>query len=338
MSINYKPEKEFNIYKLKEKDTLKSIALFLNKSEWEVAGFHNCYAKGNEIIGYEFPKELKNLYLNPNISEKHLEGVPKAKFESGYLNIKPFEKINYKVKFISTIEDEINTIEYDVCIKHKESKQEYHLFEIDRISKVYVNNQLADTKIEELAQKVSEVLFPIVVFVNPNGKWEEIYNHQDISKRWVNNKSKILSEFQGDEFENYCIAFEQSITTKASLTESLQNDWFLNAYFGEIYANSYQNLVTEFTLNFPLQTDSNAIQYKVLQTIDEYLDSEDNISIERKGIVVYDNFDNTAGNFYSNYALNTKDNSIKMIRLECNIEGNSTEKLQIAIVTLTDKK
>jgi hypothetical protein len=336
--MSYKPKKEFNTYKIKRNDTLKSIAAFLKKSEWEVANFHNIFAKQHELIGVEFPENLKHLYITPNVHEKEIDGIPKVQFESGYLNIKPFDKIHYKVKFITTIDNEINTIEYDVCVKYIEKKQEYHLFEIDRISKIYINKQLADSKLEELAQKIAQILFPIVVSVNSNGKWEEIYNHKDINKRWTNNKSSIVLEYEGIEFENYCNIFEQSISTKTSLKESLQNDWFLNAYFGGIYSNSYQNLFTEFMLDFPLQTDDNLLQYKVSQTIDEYLDYEDNISIERKGILADKNLGIAKGSFSSQYALNTKDNAIKYTQLECNIEASFLEKLQIAITMINDKK
>ncbi|WP_169051725.1 LysM domain-containing protein [Flavobacterium sp. H122] len=352
-------ESKHKIYTIQKGDTLQSVAKQLNLTPEEIREYHNIYCELPDLIGYDFSHNLKTLILSQNPKENK-ENNSKQPAPS-FLQLKSIQKkINYGVMFTVTTGEEVTTMHYEVSVQCTDRQpSEYHLFEINRTSKIFIDNLEADTIINELAEKVSQSLYPLVLVVNKSGKWEDVHNIEEIKKRWANNKQKIFDEYQGKEVENYLTAFEQSMDNKSSLNESLQNDWFLNAFFSGIHIKHNEELNFESTVDFPLLVNCNPLRYSINQTIDKYLDESNNICLSRNGILNddrlkedfenelsfsnYDSqmgleFEKATGNFNAKYFLNPYSNTIKTLLMECDIKLDIPKKLEIIIAIINDNE
>lgn len=352
-------ESKHKIYTIQKGDTLQSVAKQLNLTPEEIKAYHNIYCELPDLIGYDFSSNLKILILSQNPKEE--KETNSKRLAPNFLHLKSIQKkMNYGVMFTITSGDEVTTMQYEVSIQCLDKQpNENHLFEINRTSKIFINNFEPDTIINELAEKVSQSLYPLILVVNKNGKWEDVYNSVEIKKRWAKNKLKILDEYQGREVENYLTAFEQSIDNKSSLIESLQKDWFLNTFFSGIYIKFNEELSCVSTVDFPLLINANPLKYTVKQTVDKYLDESNNICLNWNGVlddarfkedfeneISFSNYDSqmglelemATGNFNAKYYLNPNNNTIKAILTECDIKLDIPKKLKIMIAVINDNE
>ena len=338
-------------YELSQSDTIESLSKLLQIEKDTMISFHNIIANDDEIILHQLPKGLTHLYMQPHFDEKDLKLVPRTPLESGtVLRLKPTKSIiNYGVNYTSTSGEEITTMDYEVTVTLLEKlPQQNFLFEVNRTSTIFFDNKEADSIIDELAEKVAQVLFPLVILVGENGICKDIYNTGEIKNRWQNKKEKIFDNYQGSEIENYLLACEQNFETKSNIKESFRNDWFLNIFFSGIYQNYYDNFSFKSPIYFPLLNDVSPIRFDVVTTIEKHLDENSNICITQNGIV---NDPRTKsdllnglsfasgeqstqaliGNYQSHYFLNPIDNTLKLLKVECDIELDKPKKVEIVI-------
>lgn len=345
------PKKKYNIYELKESDTVKSIAKFLGKTEWEIYTFHNLYANQDEVMSVEFGKNQKVLFITPDFTQNDINLVPKVIFESGsILRFKPsLKKLNYGIMYKFIIGSNITVINYEVSVQCIEKlPQQNFLFELNRTSKVFIDEKETDSILEQLAEKVSEVIYPLVILVDEYGILNDIYNVDEIKKRWENKKDKIFDEYQGEDIENYLRVCELNFESKSNLKSCFVNDWFLNVFFNGIYQNYYDDLSFNSDILIPIVTDSTPVKYQITSLIDKYLDENGNIIIEQEGILIdnrtKDDIQNglsiidsealnnkVIGNYTSKYFLNPINNKIKSLFVECDIELDELKKVEIVI-------
>jgi hypothetical protein len=341
-----KPKKEFNTYNIKAGDTLKSIATFLNKTEWEVAGFHNCYAKHLELIGVEFPKDLKHLYITPDVSAKHIEGIPKVQFlYDRKLKLTPFKHVLlYDIKQQISIGKEIKTRNYKVSVRLKEQKADLFLFEINIITTP--EQEELNSILEELSAEVYKALYPLELVVNDYGNWIGIHDFKAIYSKWLNIQNDILDEFDGDDIKKRLAYYNTLFQDEKRLTNLLQKDIFLNTYFNGLYTNHTQGCYFESTIQFPVLPNVANVNYKVVQEIEEYLNKYNLIAIEQQGKIVdrrsyldyqYEldepcyNSNIPGGNYKANYLLNSKYNYIKKANLSCSIHLDAVKEIKMSI-------
>lgn len=338
-------------YELSQIDTIESLSKLLEIEKDTMISFHNIIANDDEIILYDLPKGLTHLYMQPHFDEKDLKLVPRTPLESGtVLRLKPTKSIiNYGVNYTSTSGEEITTMDYEVTVTLLEKlPQQNFLFEVNRTSTIFFDNKEADSIIDELAEKVAQVLFPLVILVGENGICKDIYNTGEIKNRWQNKKEKIFDNYQGLEIENYLLACEQNFESKSNIKESFRNDWFLNIFFSGIYQNYYDNFSFKSPIYFPLLNDVSPISFDVVTTIEKHLDENNNICITQNGVV---NDPRTKsdllnglsfpsgeqptqvliGNYQSHYFLNPIDNTLKLLKVECDIELDKPKKVEIVI-------
>lgn len=349
----------FKTHILQSGETLQSVAQHYGLTPQELRQYHNTYCVLADLIGYEFAAHLKTV-LVPH-EPLAVKATTLQLVAPRFIDLKAIrKKINYGVMFTVTTGNEVTTMHYEVSVQCVDKQpSEYHLFEINRTSKIFINNLETNTIMNELAEKVSESLYPLVLVVNKNGRWKEVYNSVEIKKRWANHKQKIVDEYQGREIENYLAVFEQSIDNKSSLNESLQKDWFLNAFFSGIYMRYNEELTSECTVDFPLLVNANPLRYSINQTIDTYLDESNNICLSRDGILKDDrckadfenelsfsNYDSqmglelekATGNFKATYFLNPNNNTIKTMLMECDVTLDVPKKLEIVIAVINDNE
>lgn len=339
-------------YKIEKGETPTSVADKLDISLSELRHYHNFNCvEDRDVINAYFPSHLKFLLLKPTKpqydSEQHETLPVKVIFDHNFKI--PFHNVRGKSNYmvIQTLEnnDQSQTIKYKAsaeCVK--KDKNGYSLFEIDRISKVLVNNLEIQTVTDTIAEEVSKILYPLLIVVDQEGKWIDIHNSDEIAERWKIKRQNILDQNEGVAIKKYLNAVDSVLDNSEKLLKNLSDDWFLNVLFNGIHTTYTPNLsfATNVKINLTPSGDSEIL--KVTQKIDPYLNDQNLVVIEKiaslsdalkQTVFEKNNFYN---NYHSIYHLNPNTYAVVNASLECETTGDLPKKVTIKIYDLEETK
>jgi hypothetical protein len=362
----YIPElsyKDYQTYTIKKGDTLLSVAYKLGIDTYTLRAYHNKFCPIQDLIEADFPSQLEYLILAPpeiklsdDEREKHRKKIvfQEASFKMSLNNA----KVSNSYGVLYTIENgsEIHTIKQKMNVEWKAKNENgYYFFEVSRIGKVYINDTAASTMAEEIAEKASAALYPLLVVVDHNGKWVYINNFSRIEKRWQETKKQILKYYKGDYAEKYLSLYDKSLEDSDTLYISLSKDWFLNAFFNGIHTHNSPSLSIQKEIDFPLIAKTENIKYFVDQKVDDRLDVDNFLVLDIKGklcddrtktdlenelqIPVKEYSDQKAsGSYRAKYFLNPENYIPESIFISCDLELEVLQKYSVSISNLNDRK
>jgi hypothetical protein len=331
-------------YTIKTGDTLQKVAQELAIPPMELRRYHNIYCEIPDLIEADFPSHLEFLLLPPDKSDITANSSTGGKTRKvGFVNgsTLPFlpsgSKKNYDVLYVLEDGDEKDTIHFEASVKWIAiDPKGFHFFEIDRLSKTYINDAEPDTMMEELAVKTAEILYPLQIVVDHTGKWVDVHNYNQILERWESKKREILDYYEGEVAQIHIKHTEQSLASKATLKDSLKSDLFLRALFNGIHIDYTTNHTFENNITFPLIKDEEA-SFLVQQKVAPFLEDKKWIKMEQKGNYIdtdFDidfEFDPWEGNYNATYFLNPDSYCVEKMELECIIHYDSPIKATINI-------
>jgi hypothetical protein len=338
-------------YIIKTGDTLHKVAQELAMTPMELRRYHNIYCEIPDLIEADFPSHLELLLLPPDKSDITIDSTTEKKPRKvSFINgsTLPFlpsgSKKNYGVLYVLEDGEEKDTIHFETSVKWMAvDPKGFHFFEIDRLSKTYINDAEPDTMLEELAAKTAEILYPLQIVVDLTGKWIDVHNYKQILERWENKKSEIVDYYEGEVAQIHIEHTEQSLTSKAALNDSLRSDLLLRALFNGIHVDYTANHTFENDITFPLVKDEEA-SFLVQQKVIPFLEDRKLIKIEQKGDYIdtdFDidfEFDPWEGNYNATYFLNPNSYCVEKMELECVIHYDSPIKATINIEELKPKE
>jgi len=345
------PYGKHRIYKIRKGDTLDSVALELGIDARELRRYHNIYCPLPDLIEADFKSHLELVILAPEKSANEIKDEEEKKPEKVILGKDyrlPFSPErtdkNYKVKYTSKIDDEIDVLELKMNVKWiAVDASKYHLFEIARAADIYINGRLHDTMISGLAVKTAQVLYPLKIVVDEFGKWIDIYNYTEVESRWGKIKNEILDYYEGEVVESYIENTEHVLENPERLLESLRSDYFLRTFFNGIHVEYTADYGFQNDLLFPLEEERESV-FRVQHKMAPNLDDAGFIKIEQKANYVDSGFGFLYGytplkvNYSAVYFLNSDNYIIEKMNLECNIENDKSIKTIIAIELFDNKK
>ncbi|MCV9926293.1 hypothetical protein OIU83_01405 [Flavobacterium sp. LS1R49] len=356
-------EDDHDKHPIKKGDTIKSISEELG-IEWQtLRTYHNRHCVSDEdVINAYLPNHLKFLLLKPiklqANGEPEQEALKKAVLGKGFRI--PFHHVTVKTKYgvMYTVEngEQVDTLKYEVSVKWLATDENgYSFFEIDRLSKLYINNIEADIIANELAEKTSSVLYPLQVVVDQEGEWIDIHNYKEIKERWQTKRTKILQDYPGEQTKKYLALYEKNLESNQTLSLVLANDWFIRAFFNGIHTEYTQELTFKGYTYFPFIAKSDDLIFSIEQKVDKYLDENDLINIDMKG-VLDDNRMNTdfeyelglasqplsnqetVGSYRAKYFLNPNNYSIQTLFIECILALDIPQKYTVMVSNLNEKE
>jgi hypothetical protein len=349
-------------YTIKKGDTFHSIAEELG-IEWHILRtYHNTHCEEDkDVINAYLPSHLAFLLLQPIKLQANgePEPVPLKKAILGNDFSLPFQQISMKSDYgvICTIAngDEAYTLKYEMSMKWVDTNQNgYSFYEIDRLSKVYINDIESDAIADELAEKTSRVLYPLIVVVDYEGEFVAIHNFEEIKNRWKNKQSEILEAYPGEETEKYLALFDENLRSGETLSLALSYDWFIRAFFNGVHTGYTSKLSFESDMYFPFLAKNDDLKFRVAHKMDEYLDENNLINIDVKGILKDDrtktDFEyeldlpisssldqNAVGSYRAKYFLNPNNYNIETLFIECSIALDLPQKFSVMVTDLNAK-
>ncbi|WP_269235032.1 hypothetical protein [Flavobacterium flavigenum] len=303
----------FRKYKVQKGETIEIIAAKIGIPAVELRAYHNRYCELSDLVELGLPIKWAEYILLPSLetveNTKLSENSPKKVKLGDNNNLRLLTENGFKQEYGTIIlykqnNQLINKVHF---ISQIEFLKKYNDFSIVKyqINQVYINNKEPEMVIEQLADKTSKILYPIVMSMNKNGEIHEILNIEEIQKRWKILKPSILEYYKGGEIITKLLSsFERSIQSASRLKRNLAEHPFYTIYFAPIYQNYSPDL--SFTNN-----DS---ELETFQSIDEFQSVTSKILVRRKGIV------RSKVNFDENLQLQNKLHSDTSQNTEINLQ------------------
>ena len=272
---------EFVKYSLEKGDTIESVAQKFDISINRLLSMHNINVPIEDVIKSQydgFPKHLTFIYLTEEVV-KNIE--KKNERKTGYVI---WANTFYKSKTygfqVENYENEtlINKIHYLLEMVYKKNEDKQIVLEINR-KQVYINNKQPDAIIEQLANSISETIFPIQLQISSKGEIESIGNHKEILERWQIKKEELSAYYKGDIAEKIIAKADNFFKNKYIITDSLTENWFFNLFFKPIYGSYSTNKEINYNCTFPFESK----EFEITQNLEDVYSKTNKVIINTVG-------------------------------------------------------
>ncbi|HEX8575145.1 MAG TPA: LysM domain-containing protein [Flavobacterium sp.] len=344
-------------------DTLQSVAKKYTITAEELRHYHNAYCEVPDLLEHDITHQEELLIPKPK-PEGTLPGTPQEKerkrtpFAPG--NTLIFSPVNshYNYGVMITMEngEEKNELQYEITVKWVQMFEGLNVFEIDRISKIYINEEEANNMADTLAYKTSKVLYPMQILVDREGQWKAAARYNRYPGRWKTIKQEIHKEFEGELAEGYLLKIEKILENPELITRYMLGDLFLRTLFQGYCTNYGKGFTAEKHITFPIIDSAIEPRYKIQAKTDPYLDEYNLINIKIEGVL--DDGRSRADFINENlFAANEKEEKEEKvpfgditiqaflnpnscipeeIHLECSIDLEETKKVAVIIANLSE--
>jgi hypothetical protein len=198
------------------------------------------------------------------------------------------QSLSYGVRVNFEEEAAKNEVKYQVRVTRlKPAATGEALFQIERTSDVFINEQLPDLVADRLAYTAGKVFYPLVISVDGNGGFESVYNHQQILKRWEATKANIMANFDGELVEQYVARMEKQLASRAQVQMALfHNDWFLQTFFKPIYKTYGPGHTSQSTYRFPVLKSLLVDGYTTQEKLNPYFTDFGAVELVHEGAII----------------------------------------------------
>ncbi|OWP79314.1 LysM peptidoglycan-binding domain-containing protein [Flavobacterium oreochromis] len=349
-------------YKVKKGDTLESVAKELGISKEALKWHHNTYCLHDDLLEKDITHQKKLIIFDKHANEQKTFHTTRVKKQVPfsynnslfYIPTKSFSK--YGV--IITIEDgeDKNEIKYEKSVKWIQKFEDCHIFEINDISKPFINEEEVNSIVHTLAYETSKVLYPMHLMVDEKGNWEQVAKCNTYPRRWNIIKKEIFKEFQGKMVEEYLQEFENLLENQNKINSYMFQDYFLRTLFLGYCFEYQEKFKTEREISFPIIENANEPIYKIEADIVPYLDEYNLVNINFKGVLndprskidfINENHypfeenrdtEKATGNFFLKAFLDPNSSIPESIYLECSISLEKTKKISVVISDISGKE
>ena len=182
-----------NSHIVQKGETLQSIAEKYHISVEALRRYHNTYCELSDLIEEKLTHH-KKIFVPQSVPENTNENVATTA-KKPILSYTPHH-CRYQYGVIITIEEagKKDELKYEVAVKWVQKYEEYHIFEIDRNSKIYINEEETNLIADVLAYKTSKVLYPMHILVSDKAELVDIATYNKYRERWKTVKEELLKE------------------------------------------------------------------------------------------------------------------------------------------------
>lgn len=223
---------DFLEYKVRNGDTLNSIASRLGITGEDLKLFHNSHCQATERIWFENLNEVKNIFVPlPIKSEKQKDQERKNALPPSQLSDSFFAR-NYKVTetFKSPFEPSL-TVDYSINldIRKDKNRNDYILsYSQDHFTS---NGNPPDAKMSSLSITCMKSIMPIDFILNERGKITGLADHKKVVQTFAEQRKDIEDFFVGEISEKYMDTFEKNIADEQFFLQQFQSTLLFQTLF-----------------------------------------------------------------------------------------------------------
>lgn len=223
-------EIDFLQYKVRNGDTLKSIASRLGMTGEELKSFHNSRCERMDTIWFENLNEVKSIFVPLDFkTEKQKKQEEKTSLPSQSLDSFFAETYNVTESFESPLEKSIN-IHYTLNINvRKDKNKNLHILSYTQ-GDFTSNGNVPEDKIGDLAIACMKSIMPIEFHLNDQGRITGFADHKKITQTFAEQR-RDLDFFTGEIFQSYMDRFERNIGDEKFFLQQLQSTLLFQTLF-----------------------------------------------------------------------------------------------------------
>ena len=348
------------VYKLhivQKGETLQSIAEKYHISVETLRRYHNTYCELSDLIEGKLTHH-KKIFIPQVVPENTNENIVTTTAKKPILSYTPHH-CRYQYGVTITIEEagKKDELKYEVGVKWVQKYEEYHIFEIDRNSKIYINEEEANLIADVLAYKTSKVLYPMHILVNDKAELVDIATYNKYRERWKTVKEEVLKEFTGEVVTSYLKKIEDVLKEPNLLMLYLSSDFFLRTLFLGYSENFTENNIFEKDIHYPIVENAKEPNYRAQLKLAEALDEYNLLHLEIEGTLdderskedfingyLFPNEEEgvsatkSEGQLYGSYFLNPNNGMPEALQLEVSISLATEKKVTVMIANTVDEK
>lgn len=212
--------------KISSGTTLEELAKYFDLSVAQLKWYHNLHCPPEDRIVQEIAKHTQIILVPP--IDKDVRKVIFRSFSEHKNSLDSptsFTKDYGVVQTVFVNGEEQVKIHYEINMTQQTSR-----VMLTRKS-VYINDQQPDTIVEQLADEIGRILYPLEMTLDETGVLISILNQQQILDKWLKLKPKLQQYHQGDEAENLLENVQNRIRSKNRLLQDIQSELFFQMYF-----------------------------------------------------------------------------------------------------------
>jgi hypothetical protein len=320
------------------KVSLQELAEHFGLLPEELRWFHNRFCPLQDLIDPEIQSHVEVIYVPvPGTETGYYATTKKNKpfyEKANTLNVpRSFEKRYGIVQKGYENETEKLKLHYETELK-KTSKEQL----IINRKPLYINDKRPDMVMEQIADEVGGVFYPLQLELYENAKLKHVANFPEIQKRWKTKKQQLASYYKG-EAERFLKTINEQFEYRGKTQRGILDSWFFVLYFFPLYETFTDEKMYTFQVALPIFSKQPKVLFEITLSIDEEVLDSQKFIITAKGNCIdprtapeIENAkamhnpetkgEQAEGSFDFTYKLNAKDNSIFAIWGETNLQIN----------------
>ena len=184
--------------------------------------------------------------------------------------------------------------------------QNFASYSMDRKS-IFLNNQKPDSMLYEIANKMSEGLYPIEFTINQNLECVSINNHKAIMARCEEIEQEITNYYQGEIPQKMIANFQDSYKNPSNLLKQIQKEMWFQLLFFPMF-NAY-NALLQSKINYKWFVEAQQIEFELQNHIEKFYDHNGKVVVH---VVSKDSLVNQAS-YQATFCLHSKSHTIATI-------------------------
>lgn len=177
-----------------------------------------------------------------------------------------------------------NELRYKIDIKYLGKQSEFtYAYRIERDPKIYINDKVSNNLMDELAAKVSQVIYPLDVLTSHDGSLKSILNFEEVCKRWPMVKEEIRKYYKGATVEKYLQLNDNTLSSYDQFYKKMSQDWFLQLYFSSLYISYSEDLYVFKKVYYSIAGNAGPVQYEATQKLEGTKTNDTSLFVKIKG-------------------------------------------------------
>lgn len=304
-------------WKISSSTTLEELARYFGLTPEQLKWYHNQYCSLEDRIKTDIPEHTQIIFVPP--IEKELREIIFRLFSEysskNFLNSPTSYTKDYGVAQTILVNNEEQVrVHYEIKITKQGSRV------MMARQSVYINDKKPDIIVEQLADEIGNILFPLEIIFDGQGELDSILNQQQILDKWLKLKPKLQQYYQGDEAESLLESVQNRIRSRSKLLQDIQSDLFFQMYF-LLFRKQDKSFKREFDFG-----EQGMFPMDIVLSVDEKASDTEKTMIKVKGEMLNDSSSQLTGYLDFIYKINPQNHSIFSIFGEVNINTPKQQK------------
>lgn len=163
-----------------------------------------------------------------------------------------------------------NSLRYKLEIKYLgKSDHNSNIFQINRNTDIYINDKFPESSMDELASKVSQVIYPLKLECNQNGTLKSVINFDEIKERWIVLKKELKKYYKGEVTDKYIKLNDITLSVSELFLNKIKQDWFLHLFFAPIHVSYTDSRYVFDKPKYYIAGNAGLVEYETKKTLEE---------------------------------------------------------------------